>query len=32
MTDIRTYVKSGAPLLFDGAMGTYFAARSGRGE
>lgn len=30
MKDIRTYLKEGAPLLFDGAMGTYFAARPGR--
>ncbi|MGM9619125.1 MAG: bifunctional homocysteine S-methyltransferase/methylenetetrahydrofolate reductase [Oscillospiraceae bacterium] len=28
--DIRTYLKQGAPLLFDGAMGTYFAALPGR--
>lgn len=28
--DIRTYLKQGKPLLFDGAMGTYFAALPGR--
>ena len=32
MTDIRTYLKEGGPLLFDGAMGTYFAALPGRAE
>lgn len=32
MTDIRSYLKSGRPLLFDGAMGTCFAARPGRAE
>lgn len=26
MMDIRTYLSQGKPLLFDGAMGTYFAA------
>ncbi len=30
MTDIRTYLKAGEPLLFDGAMGTWFAALPGR--
>ena len=30
MTDIRTFLKGGTPLLFDGAMGTCFAALSGR--
>ena len=30
--DIRTYLKQGAPLLFDGAMGTYFASLPGREE
>lgn len=30
MTDIRTYLKAGEPLLFDGAMGTYFAALPSR--
>ena len=30
MTDIRTCLKENAPLLFDGAMGTYFAALPGR--
>jgi homocysteine S-methyltransferase len=28
--DIRSYLKQGRPLLFDGAMGTYFAAQPGR--
>ena len=28
--DIRTYLNQGRPLLFDGAMGTYFAALPGR--
>ena len=28
--DIRTYLSQGKPLLFDGAMGTYFASLSGR--
>ena len=28
--DIRAYLKQGKPLLFDGAMGTYFAALPGR--
>ena len=32
MMDIRTYLKQGKPLLFDGAMGTYFAALPGRGS
>lgn len=30
MRDIRTYLKESGPLLFDGAMGTYFAALPGR--
>ncbi|WP_343253341.1 bifunctional homocysteine S-methyltransferase/methylenetetrahydrofolate reductase [Ligaoa zhengdingensis] len=30
--DIRTYFAQGAPLLFDGAMGTYFASQPGRAE
>lgn len=30
--DIRTYLLHGAPLLFDGAMGTYFASLPGRAE
>lgn len=30
--DIRTYLAQGKPLLFDGAMGTYYAARPGRAE
>ncbi len=30
--DIRTYLAQGAPLLFDGAMGTWFAAQPGRAE
>lgn len=29
MKEIREYLKEGRPLLFDGAMGTYCAARSG---
>ena len=29
--DIRTYIKN-KPLLFDGAMGTYFAALPGRAD
>jgi len=29
MNDIRTWLKEGRPLLFDGAMGTLFAARPG---
>ena len=28
--DIRTYLRQGKPLLFDGAMGTWFAAQPGR--
>jgi len=32
MMDIRTYLAQGNPLLFDGAMGTYFASRPGRAE
>ena len=28
--DIREYLKQGRPLLFDGAMGTYFAAKTGK--
>ena len=32
MMDIRTYLSQGKPLLFDGAMGTYFAAHPGRAE
>ena len=28
--DIRAYLSQGKPLLFDGAMGTYFASLSGR--
>ena len=27
---VKAYLKQGKPLLFDGAMGTYFAARPGR--
>ena len=27
---VKAYLKQGEPLLFDGAMGTYFAARPGR--
>lgn len=30
--DIRTYLAQGTPLLFDGAMGTYFASQPGRAE
>ncbi|MCD7770106.1 MAG: bifunctional homocysteine S-methyltransferase/methylenetetrahydrofolate reductase [Oscillospiraceae bacterium] len=30
--DIRTYLSQGRPLLFDGAMGTYYAALSGRAQ
>ena len=30
MTDIRTYLKEQKPLLFDGAMGTCYAALPGR--
>lgn len=30
--DIRSYLKQGRPLLFDGAMGTYFASLPGRAE
>lgn len=30
MMDIRSYLKQGKPLLFDGAMGTCFAALPGR--
>ena len=30
--DIRSDLKQGRPLLFDGAMGTYFAALPGRAE
>ena len=30
--DIRTYLLHGAPLLFDGGMGTYFASLPGRAE
>lgn len=30
MTDIRTYLKENGALLFDGAMGTYFASLPGR--
>lgn len=30
--DIRTYLSQGKPLLFDGAMGTYYASLPGRGE
>ena len=31
MMDIRTYLSQGKPLLFDGAMGTYFAAHPATG-
>ncbi|MCD8321329.1 MAG: bifunctional homocysteine S-methyltransferase/methylenetetrahydrofolate reductase [Oscillospiraceae bacterium] len=30
--DIRAYLSQGRPLLFDGAMGTYFDALSGRAQ
>ena len=30
MTDIRTYLAQGEPLVFDGAMGTCYAAQPGR--
>lgn len=30
--NIREYLAQGAPLLFDGAMGTYYASRPGRAE
>ncbi|MBD5098889.1 MAG: bifunctional homocysteine S-methyltransferase/methylenetetrahydrofolate reductase [Clostridiales bacterium] len=30
--NIRAYLAQGKPLLFDGAMGTYFASRPGRAE
>ncbi|MBD5084107.1 MAG: bifunctional homocysteine S-methyltransferase/methylenetetrahydrofolate reductase [Clostridiales bacterium] len=30
--NIREYLAQGKPLLFDGAMGTYFASRPGRAE
>lgn len=30
--DIRTYLSQGKPLLFDGAMGTYYASLPGRRE
>ncbi|MDE6281109.1 MAG: bifunctional homocysteine S-methyltransferase/methylenetetrahydrofolate reductase [Oscillospiraceae bacterium] len=30
--NIRDYLAQGKPLLFDGAMGTYFASRPGRAE
>ncbi len=30
MTDIRAYIKENGPLLFDGAMGTCYAALPGR--
>lgn len=32
MTDIRAYLQKGRPLLFDGAMGTCFAALPGRSD
>lgn len=32
MTDIRAYLKEHGPLLFDGAMGTCFAALPGRAD
>ena len=30
MTDIRAYIKENGPLLFDGAMGTCYAALPGQ--
>ena len=30
--NVREYLAGGKPLLFDGAMGTYYASRPGRGE
>ena len=30
--DIKSYLKQGKPLLFDGAMGSCFAARPGRAD
>lgn len=30
--NIREYLAQGRPLLFDGAMGTYYASRPGRAE
>jgi len=30
MMDIKSYLAQGTPLLFDGAMGTYFAAQPGQ--
>lgn len=30
--NVREYLAQGKPLLFDGAMGTYYAARPGRAE
>ena len=30
--DVRTYLSQGKPLLFDGAMGTYYASLPDRGE
>lgn len=30
MMELRAYVSQGKPLLFDGAMGTWFAAQTGR--
>ena len=32
MTDARTYLRGGGTLLFDGAMGTCFAALPGRAD
>ncbi len=32
MTGVRQYLAQGRPLVFDGAMGTCFAARPGRGR
>lgn len=30
--NIRDVLAQGGPLLFDGAMGTYYASRPGRAE
>ena len=30
--DLRTYLSQGTPLVFDGAMGTYYASLPGRAE
>ena len=30
--DLRTYLSQGTPLVFDGAMGTYYSSLPGRAE